>query len=188
MSTQQKILQHSLTLFSEYGYEAIGVAQICKECHVTKPSLYYHFKSKAGLLQAICEQYYPDFIAKLQASATYSHNLVANLEQITVTFLQHAQEHQEFTRFAIQSHFLPVHSTPFLMHKPFWDEIFAIINTLFMQAAHDHGNMKNKNEPLAMSFIGLLQSYAGLSLNGAVSIQPQTAFLVVKQFMHGIFS
>lgn len=48
----QMILRISSELFMEYGYEAISLQQIAKECGVTKASIYYHFESKAQLFTA----------------------------------------------------------------------------------------------------------------------------------------
>lgn len=48
----QMILQIASNLFMEYGYEAISLQQIAKECGVTKASIYYHFENKAQLFTA----------------------------------------------------------------------------------------------------------------------------------------
>lgn len=40
-------------LFSERGYEATSVREIVQAAGVTKPTLYYHFKSKEGLAHAL---------------------------------------------------------------------------------------------------------------------------------------
>lgn len=48
----QMILRISSELFMEYGYEAVSLQQIAKECGVTKASIYYHFENKAQLFTA----------------------------------------------------------------------------------------------------------------------------------------
>ena len=50
MDNRQAILDSALTLFYEKGYDAVGVQQIVDAAGVTKPTLYYYFGSKQGLL------------------------------------------------------------------------------------------------------------------------------------------
>ena len=47
------ILEEALKLFSNNGYEATGVQEICEQAGVTKPTLYHYFGSKQGLLDAV---------------------------------------------------------------------------------------------------------------------------------------
>ncbi|MDD3059302.1 MAG: helix-turn-helix domain containing protein, partial [Sphaerochaeta sp.] len=52
-NTREHILLQALRLFAKKGYEAIGVAAICEAAGITKPTMYYHFGSKRGLLEAL---------------------------------------------------------------------------------------------------------------------------------------
>ena len=47
------ILKKSLELFQQYGYEKITITDICNECHIHVGTVYHHFGSKLGILQAI---------------------------------------------------------------------------------------------------------------------------------------
>ena len=50
---KELILDKSLELFRQYGYEKITITDICNECHMNVGTLYHHFGSKLGILQAI---------------------------------------------------------------------------------------------------------------------------------------
>lgn len=54
-NTKQKIIETALTLFSEHGYDAVGVGEIAKAVGIKAPSLYNHFKSKKDIFNAIVE-------------------------------------------------------------------------------------------------------------------------------------
>lgn len=56
MDNRQAILDSALTLFYEKGYDAVGVQQIVDAAGVTKPTLYYYFGSKQGLLSCLLEE------------------------------------------------------------------------------------------------------------------------------------
>jgi len=44
--TKKRILDASLDLFSKFGYEGTGIADICKEANISKGAFYHHFNSK----------------------------------------------------------------------------------------------------------------------------------------------
>ena len=54
--TRQDILRAALKHFAHGGYAATSVQQIVDDARVSKPALYYYFKDKAGLLDAVVEQ------------------------------------------------------------------------------------------------------------------------------------
>ncbi len=55
-NTKERILEESLRLFSNFGYNAVGVEMIAAAVKVTPPSLYKHFKGKREILDTIIEQ------------------------------------------------------------------------------------------------------------------------------------
>jgi AcrR family transcriptional regulator len=53
LSTKEKILKVANEYFSKYGYELTYLDDIAKECSITKPAIYYHFRDKASLYEEI---------------------------------------------------------------------------------------------------------------------------------------
>jgi AcrR family transcriptional regulator len=51
--TRSRILDAALELFSEHGFDGTTLQQIADRLGVTKAALYYHFRSKDDLLQAL---------------------------------------------------------------------------------------------------------------------------------------
>jgi len=56
------------------------------------------------------------------------------------------------------------------------------------QAARDHGNMKGRHQAYAVTFLGTINTYIGLHLNGRLKLDRRLAERVIHQFMHGILS
>ena len=71
MDNRQLIMNSALTLFYESGYDAVGVQQIVDSAGVSKPTLYYYFGSKQGLLEALLNEHFQPMEQKLiEASAS----------------------------------------------------------------------------------------------------------------------
>ncbi|MCD7809404.1 MAG: TetR/AcrR family transcriptional regulator [Erysipelotrichaceae bacterium] len=58
--TRERIINTTIELFKKQGYEETTIAQICKECHITKGTFYYHFANKDDITFAYYEQLYSD--------------------------------------------------------------------------------------------------------------------------------
>lgn len=54
--TRDRILESALTLFSEKGYDGVGVDLIAENAGIKGPSLYKHFKGKEEILDALIER------------------------------------------------------------------------------------------------------------------------------------
>lgn len=61
MDNREKILNCALELFHARGYDAVGVQEIAETAGVTKPTLYYYFGNKRGLLEALLSREYAEF-------------------------------------------------------------------------------------------------------------------------------
>ena len=46
--TRAELLDGALDLFAAYGYDGVGVQQICNAAGVAKPTLYHHFGASAA--------------------------------------------------------------------------------------------------------------------------------------------
>ena len=54
-NARERLLETATELFAEKGYAGASVREIVKKAGVSKPVLYYYFKSKEGLFYAILE-------------------------------------------------------------------------------------------------------------------------------------
>lgn len=54
--TRAEILEVAAPLLYEHGIDGIGVAELCTEAGISKQTLYRHFGSKEGLVQAVLER------------------------------------------------------------------------------------------------------------------------------------
>ena len=55
--TRNKILQSSMKLFADQGYDATGVAEICNVSAVSKGAFYHHFPSKQSVFLELLKEW-----------------------------------------------------------------------------------------------------------------------------------
>ncbi len=61
VEARERLLAAALVQFTLRGYAATSVRELCEAAGVTKPVLYYYFKSKEGLYQQLMEESYAQF-------------------------------------------------------------------------------------------------------------------------------
>jgi AcrR family transcriptional regulator len=71
--------------FSAYGYDATHLEAIAKECDISKPAIYYHFKDKAALYEAVLLKRF-SALSDIIEKNTNMGNPVKNLKSYIKTF------------------------------------------------------------------------------------------------------
>ena len=87
--TRERILQESLTLFSQRGYEAVTVAEIADAVGIKAPSLYKHYTSKRAIFEALLVEVESRY--EKQAAAMQVHGREAEPDK---DFYLHVSENQ----------------------------------------------------------------------------------------------
>src|SRR5512145_126046 len=110
-TTRDRILDEALRLFAARGYEAVGVQDICEASGITKPTLYYHFGSKEGLLSALFAERFGSFNARVRAAAEYPGSRRGDLAGVLLStmeaFVDAARTEPDFARMRLASSFCP---------------------------------------------------------------------------------
>ena len=188
MDNRSILLERALDLWSERGYEAVGVQEIVEAADVTKPTLYHYFGSKRGLLDALIDERSVGLKNSLADAAGYRGDLVATLEAVVRAYFDFAQANSAFYRMQLAFWFAPPQS----------DEHQAILarnlnqhetlERLFEAASNDHGNMRGRHRAYAATFLGMIDTYIGLWLNGHARLDDGLVYQAIHQFQHGIYS
>ncbi|MDR2747911.1 MAG: TetR/AcrR family transcriptional regulator [Treponema sp.] len=186
--TGDRILDAGLELFSRRGYEGTGIQEIAAAAGITKPSLYYHFGSKQGLLEAIVRVFGRKYLDTLTEAALYRHDLVMNLRALLRNTLSFAGANPRFFRLLTSLFSAAPETVPYAAGKDLRAALTGVLTELFAAASADHGNMKNRQFIYGEAFFALLQNNAILSLNGNLTIHEPLLIQIIHQFMHGIFS
>ncbi len=80
--TRDRILTAALTLFSENGYDATSVTQICQAAEASKGAFYHHFPSKQDLFLTLMTQWLGDIEGLFQHIGQGAANVPQALDRI----------------------------------------------------------------------------------------------------------
>ncbi len=70
LETRAQILQAAALCFAEQGYDATGVAEICRRAGVSKGALYHHFPTKQAIFLEILNDWLAQLDAQIEAVCT----------------------------------------------------------------------------------------------------------------------
>jgi TetR/AcrR family transcriptional regulator len=188
MDNRSNILLHALDLFAAKGYEAVGVQEIVEAAGITKPTLYHYFGSKFGLLNTVFSEHFATLYDSVEKAAAYQGDLPLTLYRTAAAYFHYANENKPFYRMLLAAWFAPPDSEPFIAMSSLIGRQQQHLERLFIQAANDHGNMRGRHRAYAATFLGMINTYIGLALNGYIQLDDELTFKAVHQFMHGIFS
>jgi AcrR family transcriptional regulator len=97
-SAQEEILRAAVTLFSKKGYAGTGVQEILDEVGLSKPTLYYHFESKAGLFRAIVNHAYDDAYRLMRSAVNAAEDMEEKLVAAADALFRFTLANQDLTR------------------------------------------------------------------------------------------
>lgn len=141
---RERLLSSALALFTRRGYAAASVREICAAAGVTKPVLYYYFKSKEGLYLELMEganARFEDTVAQLIAfPGTTQERMVHFCEGVFGICIANLP----VVRLMYSIYFGPPQGAPcFNMEKSYY-RMLEIING-FVQEGIEQGEIKPGN-------------------------------------------
>jgi AcrR family transcriptional regulator len=187
-NNRSKILDCALQLFFSRGYDAVGVQEVADAAGIKKPTLYHYFGSKKGLLKTLLEAHFEGLFQNLEKAGDYQGDVKGTLTAVCGVYFDFAQKNSSFYRMQLSMWFSPPDSDPFKAVATINEKQQQFLEGLFLRAAKDHGNMKGRHQAYAATFLGMINTYITLGLNGYTPLDSELVTKAVHQFMHGIFS
>ncbi len=196
-NSKDTILQCALKLFGDRGYESVGITEITQAAGITKPTLYYFFKSKEGVFKAILEKYYEQFNRLLETACIYKpktesyfEDIYPVLKNVINTCFTFAKENDTFYLMLLSMSFAPPTAQTTIVTKPYITKQYSIVTEMFKDMSKSHHNLLGKEMDLACNFIAIINANIGFWYQGQghFEIDDNKAAKIVHQFMHGIFA
>lgn len=191
MDNREKILQCALELFYARGYDAVGVQEIAEKAGVTKPTLYYYFGSKYGLLETLLKDKLSSVNDAMRRAAAYSGNVPETLYCMAATLIDVANADRKMYTLLMALFYSAKGNEAYRAVRPLVTELFDIVVRFFYEATPQLGNIRGRQEQFAIVFLGMLNNYilhmCENSEDGS-AVEDSAKRSLVDQFMYGIFT
>lgn len=185
-NSRELILSKAISLFSKKGYEGVGVQEICENAGITKPTLYYFFKSKSGLLKAISQTKGNELLEKLKTAAVYEHDFIKGLTQILTCEISFAKENPDFFNLHYILLNAPENSEGKSVYSNLIENIQKVFDDFFINSTNEFGNMKSKEMLYSTLFHNNVLSVALLVCEGKLKADDQTIYQIIHSFVYGV--
>jgi TetR/AcrR family transcriptional regulator len=123
----ERILQSALSLFSEKGYDATSVREICEASGITKPTLYHFYGSKEGVYRALVDGLLERVRRDVDRALAEGDSLRDRLRRLTHTYFETAQGEPDLVRLIFALVHDPPSSAPRTDFLRFYDEILSLV-------------------------------------------------------------
>lgn len=188
IDNKENILKVALKLFSDKGYQSVGVQEIVTTANITKPTLYHYYGNKKGLLESILKRYYSEMIDRLKKVSLYDGDLIKTLTSFTEEYFNYSEQNKEFFYLQLSMTFVPPSNEVSSIIEPFHKEFNELIIDIFKQSIWSHGNVRNNADILARTLSGSLNFYALGIINGSLEKDEDLVYKFVKQYIYGVYT
>ena len=111
-SARDRVLAEATALFAQKGYAATSIREIVTQAGVTKPVLYYYFKNKEALFQAIIEEAAERLDHLLQEPDATEGSIWARINGLCNRFYDYLRNHRDLVMVVHSSLFGPDRHPP----------------------------------------------------------------------------
>ena len=101
-STKNKIIDIAESLFSRFNYLAVTMDDIADMLKITKPALYYHFKSKEELFIEMAKDIFKDFSNIIDEVLTRDIPLEKKFKEVLRVYINFSLEKRDLGRLMMQ--------------------------------------------------------------------------------------
>lgn len=119
------IARSAAKLFAERGYDATSVREIVEAAGVAKPTLYYYFRSKEGLAQALLSVPLAALVDQLKHHVKTEEDPIRCVERVMDAQYCFCREDPDRARFIYALIFGPARSEVSADLEPFKEELFG---------------------------------------------------------------
>ncbi len=187
---KQKIITTALNLFAKKGYDAVSTLEIANAAGITKPTMYYYFGSKEGLLSEILSIHYNRLLSDLESAASLPEDIALTFFRMMRIYFDYALKNKDFIMFKLSTFNRIGEDVTYLLSREYIDRESSIIKHVFDVAASYVGNIRGKEDLCTMTFVGVAHAAIGAYFHTGdeTLLSDETIYRLRQQFLYGIYS
>ena len=184
--SNDRILKKALELFSDKGYDATSVREICEAAGITKPTLYHFYGSKEGVYRALVEGALERFRADILRALSGETSLREQLGRVARAYVDAAAREPDLARFLMALSHNPQHSAPATDFVGFYEGLLTEIARA-VDAAVARGEIApGPTDVRLLVLMGALgEALCGNLLSGEPALTPELADSLVDVVLGG---
>ena len=184
--SNDRILLKALVLFSDKGYDATSVREICEAAGVTKPTLYHFYGSKEGVYRAIVEGALDRVRADLVRALHDQGSLRDRLVRTAQAYFDAATNDPDLARFVLALIHNPPRSAPATDFLGFYRTVLEGFSSVMETAAACGEIAPGPTDVRMLVFMGALgEAVHGHLLVGQPTLSPELAATLVDTVLWG---
>lgn len=186
------LMQCAKELFYAKGYDAVSVQEIVDRAGLTKPTLYYYYESKLGLLKTLLDTKTKDFGIHIDQAIGAEKSIREVLYRLAMAYCDFFEQDREFYMLLMSLFYSARENEVYQVVKPVVAEFYDKVVEIFDRAAEQLGNMHGRQWQFAIGFIGTVNQFFLLACEKdpehQEKISEEQIVSLVNQFMYGIFT
>jgi len=187
VSTRERIEKEAITILSEKGYDATSMREIAEATGISKPVVYYHFKSKENLCHHLIRSGLDEFRRRFEdvcfEETEDPFEQIVHTVQVRFDF---CKENVEFMRFIYALNFGPDRKK---IDYDFYASAMEIFDMMLdiMHRASSAGVIKRGKEEAAVYYLqGIISAYVMLYIDGRGDFPRDLARMIVTDVISGL--
>jgi AcrR family transcriptional regulator len=150
--TRRQILRAALKHFANAGYAATSVQQIVGDAKVSKPALYYHFRDKSALFEALVNEAHDERFEVVQQAVARGRGLRGQLVEVLAALFDYFHKNRDLTRIAFATAFAAPGEVPAdLCYLDKCQRNFEVVHSLFKRALAQ-GELDRRFDSLELAY------------------------------------
>lgn len=192
MDNRTLLLQCAKELFCARGYDAVGVQEIVERAGLTKPTLYYYFGNKLGVLRTLMEVKYEELRVAVKRAIEQGGDIRDVLYRLGKVNCDFFESDREFYMLMMSLFYSARENEAYQVVKPFVTEFYETIVEVFHRYAGLLGNMNGRERQFAIGFSGTVNHFLLLHSetdpDHKEKITDAQITSLINQYMYGIFT
>jgi AcrR family transcriptional regulator len=173
-------------LFSERGYEATSVREICEAAGITKPTLYHFYGSKEGVYRALVDGTLEAFQQDLVRDLDAPHSAEERLRRVARGYFENARQNRELMRFILGLVHNPSTTAPRTDFPRFYEHIVGQMARCVEAGVASGEFAAGPTDVRLLVFMGALgESLCGNVIVGRPELTPELADALVDTVIAG---
>lgn len=184
-----RLLRSATELFARKGYSATTVREIVEAAGVTKPVLYYYFKSKEGLYLELMQVPHTRFMAMLDESLEGSDRASAKIRMVLERGYDLLIENRDLARVGYAIYFGPPQGAPFFDYDAFHLKLQEAVHVLVREGINNGEFRDGDAEAMTLSIVAVQTLATQLELSRAeLSLGREGVGRLLDVLFHGLIN